>query len=119
MPGNQSRRAAREQEHLQIQQLVRSKAELDDFAYAVGHDLRESLRMISMFTQLLIREVPLQPQDKLLADFIIDAVWRMSTLFEGLHAFALRGFDGLPQPLDLGWVVADVLQNLRACHHDQ
>jgi PAS domain S-box-containing protein len=108
-----ARKAVREQERQHIQELVRSNAELEDFAHAVAHDLREPLRTISMFTQLLVKEAPLEDHDKLLGDFIIDAVARMSALFEGLHAFALRGVDGHPQPVDLGLVVANVLQNLR------
>jgi light-regulated signal transduction histidine kinase (bacteriophytochrome) len=36
----------------------------------------------------------------------------MGALFDGLRAFALRGFDDDLRPLDLGPVVADALQNL-------
>jgi signal transduction histidine kinase len=36
----------------------------------------------------------------------------MSALFEGLHAFAVSGFDDPAEPLDLGQAVAEVLQNL-------
>jgi light-regulated signal transduction histidine kinase (bacteriophytochrome) len=59
-----------------------------------------------------VSEAPLEDHDKLLGDFIIDAVARMSALFEGLHTFALHGV-GHPQPVDLGLVVANVLQNMR------
>ena len=36
----------------------------------------------------------------------------MSALFEGLHGFAIRGFDGPAQPVDLSHVIDDVLQDL-------
>jgi len=64
-----------------------------------------------MFTSLLTRKTEMDPGGKLLAQFILDGVARMSALLEGLHDFALRGFD-LPQPLELKHVVAETLQNL-------
>jgi len=96
----------------EIDELARSDARLEDFAYAVAHDLREPLRTISMFTELLIEETELDANGKLHAQFIVDGVARMSALFEGLHAFAVSGFDDTAQPLDLGQVVAEVLQSL-------
>ena len=95
-----------------IDELARSDARLEDFAYAVAHDLREPLRTISMFTELLIEEAGLDAHGKMHAQFIVDGVARMSALFEGLHAFAVSGFDDPAHPLDLGQAVADVLQNL-------
>jgi light-regulated signal transduction histidine kinase (bacteriophytochrome) len=74
--------------------------------------LREPLRTVSMFAQLLIKGSQLDTEGKLLAKFIIDGAARMSALFEGLQAFAIRGLDDLPQPSDLGHVVAEVLQDL-------
>jgi signal transduction histidine kinase len=50
------RDAAREQDRSQAGELIRSNARLEDFAYAVAHDLREPLRTISMFTELLVEE---------------------------------------------------------------
>jgi light-regulated signal transduction histidine kinase (bacteriophytochrome) len=104
-------KAAGEQER-QTYELVRANARLEDFAYAVAHDLREPLRTISMFTELLIEDTELDPQGKMLAQFIVDGVKRMSVLFEGLHAFAISGFDDPAQPLDLALVVEEVLRDL-------
>jgi len=36
----------------------------------------------------------------------------MSALLEGLHAFAVRGFEDPPQPVDLEHVLAECLQDL-------
>jgi PAS domain S-box-containing protein len=105
-------KAARKHGRRQSDELVRSNARLEDFAYAVAHDLREPLRTISMFTELLVEEADLDARGKMQAQFIVDGVARMSALFEGLHAFAVRGFDDPPQPFELGHAVAEVLQNL-------
>jgi PAS domain S-box-containing protein len=93
-------------------EFVRSNARLEDFAYAVAHDLREPLRTISMFTELLVEDADLDARGKMQAQFIVDGVARMSALFEGLHTFAVRGFDDAPQPFALGHALGEVLQNL-------
>jgi len=99
-------------EQQQIDELARSNARLEDFAYAVAHDLREPLRTISMFTEILIEEAQLDAHGKMQAQFIVDGVARMSALLEGLHAFAVSGFDDPAQPFDLAQAVGEVLQNL-------
>jgi PAS domain S-box-containing protein len=106
------RETERDHGQRQIDELVRSNARLEDFAYAVAHDLREPLRTISMFTELLLEESDLDAHDRMQAQFIVDGVARMSALFEGLHSFAIRGFEGPAQPFDLGHALAEVLQNL-------
>jgi PAS domain S-box-containing protein len=106
-----TRKSAKEQEQRHARELVLSNARLDDCVYAVAHDFREPLRTISMFTSLLTRKTEMDPGGKLLAQYIVDGVARMSALLEGLHDFALRGFDS-PQPLELKHVVAEALQNL-------
>lgn len=105
-------KAARRHGRGQMDKIVRSNARLEDFAYAVAHDLREPLRTISMFTELLIEEADLDPRGKMQAQFIVDSVARMSALFEGLHSFAVRGFDDPAETFDLGQALAEVLQDL-------
>ncbi len=104
--------AAGKHDRHKADELVRANARLEDFAYAVAHDLREPLRTISMFTELLIEEAELNERGKMHAEFVVAGIARMSALFEGLHAFATSGFDDPPQPFDLGHAVADVLRNL-------
>ena len=105
-------KSAREQKRERAKELFRSNTEVEHFAYAVAHDLREPLRTVSMFAQLLMRGSQLDTEGKLLAQFVIDGAARMSALFEGLQAFAIHDLDDLPRPSNLGRVVADVLQDL-------
>ncbi len=107
-----ARRVARGPEQRQIDELVLANARLEDFAYAVMHDLREPLRTISMFTQLLTGQEGSSADRQAQAGFITDGVVRMSALLEGLHSFAISGFAEPPQPVALNSVVAEVLRNL-------
>jgi PAS domain S-box-containing protein len=101
-----------EEKPRQTDELRRSDARLAEFAHAVAHDLREPLRTISMFTELLIDEAGLDAQGKEFAQFIVDGTTRMSALFEGLRTFAVNGFDDPSQPVDLAQILRGVLQDL-------
>jgi light-regulated signal transduction histidine kinase (bacteriophytochrome) len=73
-----------------VQQLERSNADLEQFAWAASHDLKEPLRMISSYTQLLIRRGPLA-EDTQAADFaryIQQGVARMGGLIDALLAYS-------------------------------
>jgi PAS domain S-box-containing protein len=111
--GAEARSAELDQQQDQAGDLAHANAELEYFANAVWHDLREPLRTISMFTQLLVNEARLDSHGKQLAQFIVDGVTRASDLLDGLRGFGVQDLDDLPSPLDMGSVVADVLQDLR------
>jgi PAS domain S-box-containing protein len=92
--------------------LLSANARLEQFAWSVAHDLREPLRTISIYTQLLVKDTELDGQGRVLARCVADGVTCLSELFEGLHSFATNGVDRSSQSLDLGLVVAEVLQDL-------
>ncbi len=95
--------------------LARSNAELEQFAYVASHDLREPLRMITSFVQLLQRHC----QDKLDADsiryieFAVDGARRMEQLINDLLQYARVGTHGKEfTAVDSNHVVQMALQNL-------
>lgn len=75
------------------QELMRSNQELEQFAYIASHDLREPLRMVTSFSQLLFQKY----SDKLDADgeeiinFVIDGAARMESLIQDLLAYSRLG----------------------------
>ena len=85
-----------------LHELTRCNAELQAFAHTVAHDLREPLRTISAFTQILVRKARLDEADKEMARFIVDAVRRMSTLLEDLLSSATYGFKRFAAPRGTG-----------------
>jgi len=81
-------------------QLSRSNQELEKFAYVVAHDLREPLRDIASFTQLLGRRLTgkLEPETEEFMDYIVGNVNHMERLLEDTMNFSrLRTNDQLEE----------------------
>lgn len=98
------------------QELERSNAELEQFAYIASHDLQEPLRMVSSYTQLLARRY----QDKLDDDanefigYAVDGANRMQTLIQDLLAFSRVGKNKQsPKPINISQLIQNVLIGLK------
>ena len=107
-----AQRTAQAERQQQAEELARCNLRLEEFAYTAAHDLREPLRAISAFTQMLVQQTQMDANAKQIAKFIVDGAARMSTLVDDLLSFAGTGMHEPPRCVDLQQVVAQATQNL-------
>jgi len=103
------------------EELKRSNAELEQFAYVASHDLQEPLRMVSSYTQLLMRRYgdKFDGDAKDFTAFIVDGATRMKQLIEDLLAYSRVGTrDRNFKPVEAESSLKRALTNLRAAIQD-
>ena len=111
------RRDAEDDLAKKVEELARSNAELEQFAYVASHDLQEPLRMVASYTQLLAERYRGRLDDD--ADkfigYAIEGALRMQTLVRDLLAFSRVGRAGdTRESVDCNAVWEDVLQSLNS-----
>jgi signal transduction histidine kinase len=97
-------------------ELVRANEELRQFGYAASHDLREPLRTVASYTQLLTRRCQgkLDEEATEFMSYIVDSVHRMDSLLSDLLAYShqLNAATQALSEVDTEAVLAGVMMNL-------
>jgi PAS domain S-box-containing protein len=83
------RKQAEEELKRSNEELKRVNRELEEFAYVASHDLQEPLRMVNIYTQIILKEMGTE-SGKLIkyADFVREGVTRMEALIQDLLTFS-------------------------------
>ncbi len=105
----------------QADELRRSNAELEQFAYVASHDLQEPLRKVASFCQLLQRRYAenLDERANQYIGFAVDGAMRMQALINDLLAFSRVGRVHVEHtPIDLDEVTRDALGSLSLAIED-
>ncbi len=111
------KRLAEQSEELsrKVDELARSNADLEQFAYVASHDLQEPLRMVTAYTQLLAeryRGKLGEEADKFIG-YASEGALRMQVLIKDLLAFSRIGRNGFAKgSIDCNAVLEEVLHTL-------
>ena len=81
------------------QELERANRELEEFAYVASHDLQEPLRMVNIYTQLLLKTfIGDKPEAQQFAELVRQGVTRMELLIRDLLTYS-RSVQKEEQPI--------------------
>ena len=102
----------------QAEALTRSNADLQQFAFAASHDLQEPLRMVTSYSQLLLKSFRSELKDEaaIHVNYITAGTQRMGELLGDLLAYTQLSEDNgnLSSLVDLNMVLEETIENLLA-----
>ncbi|MEU8801232.1 ATP-binding protein [Spirillospora sp. NPDC048819] len=105
----------------QTEELRRSNAELEQFAYVASHDLQEPLRKVASFCQMIERRYgdQLDERGRQYIVFAVDGAKRMQALINDLLSFSRVGRLSRPEEsVDLNEVARQALDNVAALREE-
>ncbi|MEH2297332.1 GAF domain-containing protein [Nostoc sp.] len=111
-----------EKETQQSQELARSNAELEQFAYVASHDLQEPLRMVTSYLQLLEQRYKnqLDANADQFITYAVDGACRMQTLINDLLNYSRLSSRGQPFiAVDCSVVLQQAIANLEIAIGDR
>jgi len=105
-----------EEVKLANERLTQANEELKQFAYVASHDLKEPLRMIGSYTQIINKKFEAETDEdtQTFFDYVTDGVNRMNNLLDGLLQYSTvgRGAQDL-KPVNLNDTLIICQSNLR------
>jgi signal transduction histidine kinase len=107
--------------HLEVtrsnEELKLANRDLEIFAYSASHDLKEPLRTIAIYTEMIQRNFARQmaKDDANLLHHVLAAARRMNNIIDDLLLYtrATKSEEGPAPNVDASLVIADVLEDLR------
>lgn len=110
-----AQKAALAELEVQTKELARSNADLEQFAYVASHDLKEPLRTITSYSQLLLRRYSgqLDADADEFIEYVVDGAHRMHRLIGDLLNYSRAGGHKLDvQPTPLEDVIRQAISNI-------
>jgi len=112
----EERNRAEESLAQKVEELARSNADLEQFAYVASHDLQEPLRMVAAYTQLLAERYrgKLDEQADKYINYAVEGAVRMQSLLQDLLAFSRVGRQEIGvKSTDCNEIVERTIENLQ------